>query len=124
MGVDVGNKVKAIFEKSFSYFKAGYVDSAKFYSSQGYMIFNAMRYSGDGKTKQTPMFALGTEDGQDYIYKFIGSGIGEMNSGKDENGNILDILEVTSKAGESYNLYFVILHASGKVVDEKKKSGK
>ena len=129
--------LKVIYEKSFSYFKAQNNDSAKFYAKQGQRIFNAMAYSGDGRTKQTPIFALGPTDGQDYIYKFMQGGIGEKDSGYDEDGNFLDILELNFRTGQSYQLFFITQHAvekkvSGKVIEsagekekkEKKKSEK
>jgi hypothetical protein len=104
--------VKVIFERSFSYYKARMQDSARSFASQGYKIFNAMKYSGDGRTKQTPMFALGPEDGEDYIYKFLGSGIGEKDSMLDSDGNKLNSYEVVSKVAEPYTLYFIIQHAT------------
>ena len=118
--------VKAIYEKSFSCFKAGNNDSAKYYVKQGQRIFKAMTYSGNGKTKQTPIFVLGPSDGHDYINKFIEGGIGLTSSIKDDNGNSVDILEVKLKAGESYELYFITQHASVKMINgkDKKKSGK
>lgn len=107
--------IKVIFERSFAYYKARMEDSAKIFSSQGKKIFNAMNYSGSGKTIQSPIFALGLEDGQEYIYKFLGSGIGLKGSLKDENANTVDFLEVASKVKEPYNLYFIVQHATNKL---------
>ena len=86
-----------------------------------------MNFSGDGKTAETATFALGPADGQDFIYKFVGSRIGgakigTMGSGRDDSGNFLDILEVVLKDGTSpYKLYFIIQHATDKMfsADEK-----
>jgi hypothetical protein len=106
--------VKVIFERSFSYYKARMTDSAKIFASQGYKIFNAMKYSGDGKTKQTAMFALGPEDGEDYIYKFLGSGTGQKGNIPDDDGHKLNFYEVVSKVEEPYTLYFNVQHAEKK----------
>lgn len=105
--------IKAIYELSFSYYKAGNTEMAKFYVKQGQRLFNAMTYSGNGKTKQTPIFALSAEDGQEYIYKFLQGGIGEMDSARDDEGNNLDILEATFKVGEPYKLFFISEHGAG-----------
>ncbi|MBK7816733.1 MAG: DUF4919 domain-containing protein [Sphingobacteriaceae bacterium] len=107
--------VKVIFERAFSYYKGRFEDSAKIFASQGNKIFNAMKYSGKGKTMQDPIFALSPQDGQEYIYKFLSGGIGLKGSLKDENGNTVDFLEVTSKVKEPYNLYFIIQHATEKM---------
>ncbi|HQI70237.1 MAG TPA: DUF4919 domain-containing protein [Bacteroidales bacterium] len=113
--------VKVLFEKGYSFYKLGQKDSAAYYSYKGHRIFKAMNFSGDGKTPETPAFALGPADGQDYIYKFIGpqiggARIGMMGSGEDKDGNFLDILEVVPKDGSpAYNLYFIIQHATDKM---------
>jgi hypothetical protein len=113
--------VKVLFEKAYSFHKLGQEDSAAYYAYKGKRIFKAMYFSGNGKSPQTPTFALGPADGQDYIYKFVGSSIGGakigvMGSGSDKDGNFLDILEVVPKNGaSSYNLYFIIQHATDKM---------
>jgi hypothetical protein len=106
--------VKVIFECSFSYYKIGKLDSAKFVSEQGYRIFRVMKYSGDGKTKASPIFALGPTDGEDYIYKFVSAGIGQKDSGADDAGNALVILEVVTRVNEPYYLHFAVQHAATK----------
>jgi len=117
--------VKVIFEKSYSFYKLGQKDSAVFSSYKGRRICEAMCFSGNGMTPQTPTFALGPADGQDYIRRFIGSRIGGakigvMGSGRDSNGNFLDILEVVPNDGTpSYNLYFIIQHATDKMFSKK-----
>jgi hypothetical protein len=107
--------VKVLFEKAYSFHKLGQEDSAAFYAYKGQRIFSAMRFSGNGKTKETPTFALGPADGQDYIHKFVGADIGIMGSNKDANGNFLDILEAKFGDGTSVTLYFIIQHATGKM---------
>jgi hypothetical protein len=107
--------VKTLFEKSYAFYKLGQQDSAQYYSYQGQRIFEAMYFSGNGLTKETPTFALGPADGQDYIYKFAGATIGTMGSGRDNNGNFLDILEAKLEDGQSVTLYFIIQHATDKM---------
>ena len=116
--------VKVLFEKAYSFHKLKKEDSAAFYSYKGRKIFKAMNFSGNGKSSETPTFALGPADGQDYIYKFIGSKtggakIGKMGSSRDRDGNFLDILEVVPEDNSpSYNLYFIIQHATDKMFSE------
>lgn len=116
--------VKVLFEKAYSFHKLEQEDSAAFYSYQGRRIFKAMSFSGNGKSPETPTFALGPADGQDYIRKSVGAKIGgakigTMGSGRDKDGNFLDILEVVPKDGSSsYNLYFIIQHATDKMFSE------
>jgi hypothetical protein len=111
--------VKTLFEISYSYHKLDKEDSAKSYLFKGRKIFKAMYFSGNGKTPETPTFALGPADGQDYLYKFAAAGIGTMGSGSDSDGNFLDILEAKFKDGETITLYFIIEHATKKMFSEK-----
>src|SRR5205085_1440053 len=98
-----------------------------FYVFKGRRIFEAMNFSGDGKTTETPTFSLGPADGQDFIRKFVssrigGAKIGTMGSGRDKNGNFLDILQVVPKDGSNpYNLYFIIQHATDKMFSQEDK---
>jgi hypothetical protein len=111
--------VKVLFEKGYSFHKLGQEDSASFYTEKGYRIFQTMYFSGNGTTPETPTFALGPADGQDYIRKYVRAKIGTMGSGRDKSGNFLDILEVVSKDGSaSYSLYFIIQHATDKMFSE------
>ena len=110
--------LKTLFEKSYVFHKLGKEDSASFYLSKGRQIIEAMRFSGDGKTKETPIFALGPADGQDYISK-NGATIGIMGSGKDSKGNFLDILEAKLDNEKTLTLYFIIQHATDKMMGGK-----
>jgi hypothetical protein len=111
--------VKTLFEIAYSFHKLDKEDSANSYLYRGKAIFKAMYFSGDGKSKETPTFALGPADGQDYIYKFVGARIGTMGSGRDNNGNFLDILEAIFQNDQSITLYFIIQHATAKMFDGK-----
>lgn len=119
--------VKVLFEKANSFRKLGHEDSAAYYVLKGRGIFEAMNLSGNGKSVETPTFALGPADGQEFIYKYVGpriggAKIGTMGSGKDKNGNFLDILEVVPRNGSKpYNLYFIIQHAKDKMFAEEEK---
>ena len=104
--------VKTLFEIAYSYHKLNNKDSEMFYLYKGQKIFEAMYFSGDGKTIETPIYALGPTDGQVYIKKFIGKKIGVMGSGSDKNGNFIDILEVKLDEGKTIPLYFIIQHAT------------
>lgn len=109
--------LKVLFEISFSYYKAKDVDSAKYYVAQGKRIFKAMAWSGDGKSKSTPMFELNPGDGQEYIYKHIGAGTGEKLTGTDPDGNSLEMVEVVFKVGDAYMLHFLTQHATSKPLE-------
>jgi hypothetical protein len=107
--------VKTLFEVAYSFHKLNKEDSADYYLYRGRRIFQAMYFSGDGKSKETPTFALGPADGQDYIHKFVGADIGIMGSGRDDEGNFLDILEAKFENGNTLTLYFIIQHATSKM---------
>ncbi len=107
--------IKILFERSFAYYKAHMEDSAKKFSGQAKKIFNAMKYSGDGKTIQRPIFSLNVDDAQEYILKFLSAGTGLKGSQKDENNNSVDFIEVVTKVQEPYNLYFMVQHIHDKL---------
>lgn len=111
--------LKVLFEKSYAFHKLDQKDSANYYLTRGRRIISAMNYSGDGKTKESAMFALGPADGQDYIYKELSGNIGTMGSGSDKDGNFLDILQVKPESGKPYYLYFNIQHATAKMFSGK-----
>lgn len=107
--------VKTLFEIAYSYHKLNQEDKAEFYVHKGRKIFEAMYFSGNGKTPESPTFSLGPGDGQDYIHKFVGADIGTMGSGHDKNGNFLDILDAKFEDGTIVKLYFIIQHATNKM---------
>lgn len=114
----IGNhplSIKALIELSYAHYKMNNLDSAEYYVHKGQKIFQAMYFSGDGLSPENPTFALGPADGQDFIYKFAGATIGTMGSGKDKNGNFLDILEAKFDNGNKANFYFIIEHAVKKM---------
>lgn len=108
---------KALIEKSYSLHKLGQADSARFYLRQFNRIMAAMGKSGDGLTPETAFFSLGPADGQNFVKKYLSSGIGMMGSSSDKHGNFVDMLEATWKdkdtdEPQSRKLYFQIEHAS------------
>lgn len=109
--------LKVLFEIGYSFYKLEKKDSANYYVYQGQRILKAMYFSGNGKTQETPIFALSPADGQDFIRKFMGKKIGSMGSGSDKFGNFLDILEVKLDENKTMNLYFIIQHATEKMFD-------
>ena len=74
-------------------------------------IAAAILSTGDG-TRKKPYFVISPIDGQVLIKLYYKKEIGMMGSGRDSNGNFLDILEmVDGKKTKSLN--FVIAHAMG-----------
>lgn len=110
--------VKTIFEMYYGYRKSGLTDSADFYLYQGLRILNIMNKTGDGRTPETAIFALGPADGQEFIYKFLDADIGTMGSGSDKHGNFVDMLEAKFDDGTRKMYYFVIEHATAKMFDD------
>lgn len=106
---------QAIIEKSFSFYKLEKKDSADFYLYQFNRIMKAMDFSGNGI--EIPIFALGPADGQNYIRKYLSAGIGTMGTGRDKNGNFLDILGAKFEDGTSKSLNFIIQHATDKMFE-------
>ncbi len=111
--------VKVLFEIAYAYHKLGKGDNVKKYTYKGKRIFEAMYFSGDGTSMDTPAFALGPADGQDFIYKAVGADIGTMGSGRDKDGNFIDILEAKFEGDKKMNLYFIIQHATDKMFEGK-----
>lgn len=102
-------------EYSYTLSKLGKDDSAHYYLDLVAKIMGAMLYSGNGRTPETAIFALGPTDGQHFI-KGAGWGIKTMGSGKDPDGNFLDMLLAT-KNGKDTQMYFNIQHAALKMFD-------
>lgn len=108
--------LKTLFELSYAHHKKGDQKLADAYLMKATMIFKAMIYSGDGKSIDSPMFALNPSDGQDFIRKAFGAKIGKMGSGRDKNGYFIDMLEMKD-GEESQMMYFIIPHATKKMFE-------
>lgn len=107
--------IKALFGVAYSYQQLNQPANARSYAYQVLRIFQAMRFSGNGTTPNTPIFALGPIDGQDYINKFVIGNIGSMGSGSDSTGKFLDILTAQFEDGKTTTYYFIIDHAFKKM---------
>ena len=110
--------VKAIYEKSYTFFKLGQQDSAGYYLFQQQRIFAAMYYSGLGSKEEKATFALGPADSQDYMTKFVGAKIKSMNSDIGSDGNYYDVIEATLDDGTVVTFYFIIQHTMDKLSDK------
>jgi tetratricopeptide (TPR) repeat protein len=99
-------------ELAYAFQNLNLMDSSERYAYRAQRIQNAMLYSGDGKTKNTAMFALGTADSKDFVLTYLQAGIGTIGSSTDDDGNFLDVIEVKYKNGKSEYFYFNIQHAS------------
>ncbi|HCZ35138.1 MAG TPA: hypothetical protein DHV26_04350 [Cytophagales bacterium] len=113
---------QAIIEKSYSHYKLDQTDSSDFYMWKFKRIMRTMASTGDGLSPESAIFALGPADGQNFIYKYLASDIGTMGSGRDKNGNFIDILTALikdEKTGEtkSQTMYFHVQHAVKKMFD-------
>jgi hypothetical protein len=111
---------QALIECSFAYYKLGNLEMSERYAWRFRKIMEAMAATGDGRTAQTAIFSLGPTDGQNFIVKHLRSKIGSMSSGRDTNGNFIDILQRVPKSAtadddQSYNMYFQIQHAVSKM---------
>jgi hypothetical protein len=110
--------VKAIYEKSYTFFKLGQQDSAGYYLFQQQRIFAAMYYSGIGSTEAKAIFALGPADGQDFITKFIGAKIKSMNADIGKDDNYYDVIEAQLDDGLVLTFYFIIQHTMDKPLEK------
>ncbi|MGG9963522.1 DUF4919 domain-containing protein [Ferruginibacter sp. SUN106] len=105
-------------ELSYSYSKLDKADSAEYTLNLVAKIMSAMMYSGDGRSAETAMFALGPADGQ-HLITGAGLSLGSMGSGRDKSGNFLDMLQAVTKEGDKIQMYFNIQHAVLKMFDGK-----
>ena len=109
--------IKSLYEVSYAYHKTKNQILADEYLAKGMMIIKAMYYSGNAQSIKEPAFALNPSDGQDFIKKGIGANIGKMGSGRDENGDFIDMLEAKFEDGTTTMLYFIIPHATKKMFE-------
>ena len=126
--VDLGKKylnthplsIKALFGVAYSCQQLRQDSSARYYAYQVLRIFRAMRFSGNGKAPENPIFSLGASDGYDYINKFVNTDVRLMDPDKDKNGNLLDVLIAKLEDGQIQVYYFIIEHAARKKSGAKK----
>lgn len=109
--------LKTLFETSYAYFKTDQKKIADQYLMKTKMIFHAMAFSGKGLNEDEPTFALNPTDGQDFLRKGFSMKIGKMGSGRDKNGDFLDILDIVFENGNTKSMYFIIPHATKKMFE-------
>jgi hypothetical protein len=105
---------QAIIEKSYAFHKLGKADSSHFYKEQFGRIMAAMDWSADGRSPDHAMFAIGPNDGRNFIDKYYHADLGRHGSDEDSQGNFCDMLEMKIKRKgkvESIVFFFVIQHA-------------
>ncbi len=115
---------QAIIEKAYAFHKLNIKDSAAFYKKQFANIMAAMDWSADGKTPDHAMFAIGPDDGKNFIDKYYHADIGRSEEIKDSNGATCSMMEMKfKKDGKEQSLvfYFMIQHAIGTKSKPKKK---
>ncbi|WP_116525264.1 DUF4919 domain-containing protein [Seonamhaeicola aphaedonensis] len=106
-----------------TYEKDGETTNAEKYKKRFNLICESILTTGNG-TNEKPYFVISPIDGQVLIRLYYKKEIGMMGSGRDPNGNFVDILEMVDEK-DSKSLNFVIDHAMGlfrqqmREVDEK-----
>ena len=103
-----------LIEKAFAYHQLKQLDSAAFYKGQFSRIMATMDWSARGRTPEEAIFAIGPQDGQNFIDKYYHADLGRSGSAEDRDGNFCQMLEMKfRKAGkeQAVVLYFAIQHA-------------
>jgi len=104
----------AIIEKAYAFHKLDRQDSSAFYKEQFGRIMAAMDWSADGRSPDRAMFAIGPQDGRNFIDKYYHADLGRSGSAEDSQGNFCAMLEMKfRKDGKDQSLvfYFAIQHA-------------
>ena len=105
---------QAIIEKSYAFHKLNQPDSSRYYKEQFGRIMAAMDWSADGRSPDHAMFAIGPDDGKNFIDKYYHAELGRDGSDEDSNGNFCDMLEMKIKQKgkeQSVVFFFAIQHA-------------
>lgn len=105
---------QAIIEKSYAFHKLDQFDSSRYYKEQFGRIMAAMDWSADGRSPDHAMFAIGPNDGKNFIDKYYRADLGRDGSDEDSHGNFCDMLEMKIKRNgkeQSVVFFFVIQHA-------------
>ena len=87
-------------------------------------IMAAMDSTGLGTSPESPIFALGPTDGQNYVTKYMRGKIKSMGSGFDKDKNFLDIINATMDDGSERTFYFIIQHAQLRQMKQFEKASK
>ena len=111
--------LRVLKEKSYSLHQLKKGDSALYYMDLVHRIMLAMKFSGNGKTPDSPIFALGLTDGERFIEN-LGKTTGNKGTGKNNSGNYLELVDAISDEGDHQNMYFIIQHASNNLIGPEK----
>lgn len=109
--------LRVLKEKSYSLHQLKKSDSAEYYMDLVHKIMLAMLFSGNGKTIETPMFALGLADGERFTEN-AGMAISNKGTGESKSGLYLQLIDAVKDEGDHINLFFVIQHARNKITGE------
>jgi len=116
-------------EMAFAFQNLNQLDSFECYAYRAQRIQNVMVFSGNGKTRNSAMFALSTADSKDFSLTYLKAGIGTKGSSTDDDGNFLDVIQVKFPDEKVEYYYFNIQHASqtvfgGKSLEKKVKGSR
>lgn len=116
--------LRVLKEKSYSLHQLKKADSSDYYMDLVHKIMSAMLFSGNGKTPDTPIFALGLTDGERFMEN-AGYLVGNKGTSKSKSGVNMQMVDGSNDEGTHVTLLFVIQHAIDKAYgDEKKDAGK
>jgi hypothetical protein len=119
--------LRILKEKSYSLHQLKQRDSAEYYIDLVDKIMAAMKFSGNGRDPETPMFALGLADGEHYTLN-KGMAIGSKGTGTNKSKQFMEIIDAIKEDGDHISLFFLIQHAAdvhnASLIPKQKKSGK
>ena len=106
--------LRVLKEKSYSLHQLKKADSAVYYMDLVHKITLAMLFSGNGKTPESPIFALGLADGERFIEN-VGMTVGNKGTGENKAGTYMELVDAITDEGDHKNMFFIIQHARNKV---------
>lgn len=105
--------LRALKEKSYSLHQLKKADSSIYFLDLVHRIMLGMLFSGNGKTPETPIFALGLNDGERFIEN-MGMVVGNKGTGENKSHLYMEMVEGIGDDGDRQSMYFVIQHAKNK----------
>ena len=105
--------LRVLKEKSYSLHQLKKADSSDYCMDLVHKIMSAMIFSGNGKTPESPIFALGLADGERFIEN-AGMILGNRGTGENKAGNYMELVEAITDEGDHQNYFFIIQHARSK----------
>lgn len=82
-----------LVETAYSLFGLNQLDSAKYYGRLQKSLLRAMNISGDGLTKESPIFSLDKIACQNYVLLYLRRGLGFIWTIKDSQGQPIEMIE-------------------------------